>query len=408
MPEVEKEGIQNWERSSYYSGYRSRGSANLPFSSGIESLLDSGQMYSDYHAGPPYHTGSAWWLSKTDFVVHPIQNAVRNDSQGRVLFQGNVYGIVQGTSTPNNSAYADADLIAKGTTAIARVEPSRSNLDIAVTAAELRREGISIPFRAVRWKELSSEIRKIHRHGSDLFLSYQFGWKPLIDEIKTFCKSVDKFDRTWRQYKKDQDTLIKRRYVYQGQPDTILLREDRAIPRPTSFNTFGTGWSTVTRKDEAWFEGAFRYYLPMSKTQMEDMSKYATYARKILGVKLDPEVLYNLSPWSWAADWFTNTGDVVHNISAMGRDGLTMQYGFMMGSSIFSEEHTCNFSWNNFGVDSKVPPGSGTSYYRRRRVYKKRIVASPYGFGLSDGDLSVRQKAIIAALGLSAGGSKVR
>jgi hypothetical protein len=186
-------------------------------------------------------------------------------------------------------------------------------------------------------------------------------------------------------------------------PYTVNLFSGQAQPRPNDFNVFGSGVATVRREDKAWFEGAFRYYLPMGQTQEEKMQRYVIYARKIMGIKLDPEVLWNLAPWSWAVDWFVNAGDVIHNISALGRDGLVMQYGFAMASSEWTEDHACSFE---YGVGF-TKSASGSSAYMRKRTYKKRIPASPYGFGLLDADLTSRQKAIIAALGLQTGGSKV-
>jgi hypothetical protein len=132
----------------------------------------------------------------------------------------------------------------------------------------------------------------------------------------------------------------------------------------------------------------FIYYLPTGDSAREKISRYGAYARKLLGIDLTPEVLWNLSPWSWAADWFSNTGDVMHNISAFGSDGLVMRNGYTMCHSGLTQ------------VDS----GSYSGFYQvktRVRETKTRHVATPYGFGVSYDGLSARQIATVAALGLS-------
>jgi hypothetical protein len=78
----------------------------------------------------------------------------------------------------------------------------------------------------------------------------------------------------------------------------------------------------------------------------------------------------------------------MHNVSAFGTDGLVMRNGYIMCHS---------------GKES-VDSGSFKGHYQTKTVVserKTRHVASPFGFGLVDADLSSRQLAIMAALGLS-------
>jgi hypothetical protein len=118
------------------------------------------------------------------------------------------------------------------------------------------------------------------------------------------------------------------------------------------------------------------------------MAYWQSQANRLLGVKLSPDTVWNLNPWTWAADWFANTGDLMTNVSNMGQDGLVLQYGYMMASEEVS----------TYSVASK----NGAVTSRTRLVKRaKRIPASPYGFGVSLSTLTARQLAIITALGLS-------
>jgi len=122
------------------------------------------------------------------------------------------------------------------------------------------------------------------------------------------------------------------------------------------------------------------------------MAAWHSHARKILGVGLTPDTVWNLNPWTWAADWFANTGDLMTNVSNMGQDGLLMQYGYQM-----AEETVKTYTVARL---ASIPSASATTTRTRIQKRAKRIPSSPYGFGVTLSTLSARQLAIIAALGL--------
>jgi hypothetical protein len=157
----------------------------------------------------------------------------------------------------------------------------------------------------------------------------------------------------------------------------------------------------MTQTKKTWFSGCFTYHLPVSDSQLGKAQTYLAYADKLLGVEPTPQQIWQSSPWTWALDWFANTGDVINNISQLGRDGLVMKYGYLM------DYVSTKDVWS---ADAMV---SGTAHYSegytvRVRENKKRIPASPYGFGVSDTTLSAVQKAVIAALSLQLVGKGAR
>jgi len=114
----------------------------------------------------------------------------------------------------------------------------------------------------------------------------------------------------------------------------------------------------------------------------------------LLGWKVTPETLWNIAPWSWAVDWFTNTGDVMTNISNLGKDGLVLQYGYSMSHRLREAR----------GVGVFRERGSSNDITLSRTwlsEWKQRMPATPYGFGVDLGGLTPKQIAIVAALGLS-------
>jgi len=131
----------------------------------------------------------------------------------------------------------------------------------------------------------------------------------------------------------------------------------------------------------------------------EKLDHWDAEANKLFGTRLTPEVVWNLAPWSWAADWFGNTGDVLANISALGADSLVLKYGYIMRQERVMD-HT---SWE--GYINTQPDGHGARFIRIREAYgyetKLRLRATPYGFGIDMGGFSPRQIAISAAVGVN-------
>jgi len=108
-------------------------------------------------------------------------------------------------------------------------------------------------------------------------------------------------------------------------------------------------------------------------------------------MEITPEVLWNLAPWSWAADWFGNIGDVMHNVSALGRDGLVMEYGYVMNERKTDASYVCRSRLGTYTRDV-------TTVDRRRWA-----AISPYGFSVSWDGLTPKQLAVVTALGLTRG-----
>lgn len=115
----------------------------------------------------------------------------------------------------------------------------------------------------------------------------------------------------------------------------------------------------------------------------------------MFGLRLDPELLWNLAPWSWALDWVGNYGDVIGNISAFTQDGLVMNYGYMM------EHITVDTSYVLVGLALKGNASDVNPIQVISQEVKSRRRATPYGFGKNPDSFSNRQWSIIAALGIS-------
>lgn len=311
---------------------------------------------------------------------------------------------------PTSAVWPSLPLVSKdylyglGATAIARCEPTSPSADLAVSLAEIVREGMpTIPFKqslkAIRERKFS-EVAGEH-------LNMEFAVKPLISEVRKFAQAVIKSDEIMRQYDRDSGRVVRRRYVF---PQEVTVEELSrqtgqgcfpALPTPMYLpsGNLGTLVRTRTTRVDTWFSGAFTYRVPYATIQGQtSFARDAARARKLLGLRLDAEVLWNLAPWSWFVDWFVSAGQVIHNLEAFATDSLVMQYGYLMQK--VSIEDTYSHSGLSF-----LDGPTGEIQFTLGTVSKTRVKAHPYGFGVLDADLTSRQMAILAAIGIS--GSRV-
>lgn len=366
--------------------YRTRSIFTQPFGP-TQSVIfnDTAQIVSTGHAGWQRNTdgdsGGPFYLKKDTQLVYP----------GR--YEGPLFSGTFACGTPSGFQYpwtgytspSNPQLDAKGTTAIARVEPTKSYADVATFIGELRADGLP----RLRPEVTRAQVKRARAAGSD-YLNVEFGWRPMVTDLRKMAHAVVNSHEILSNYRSHgRGQKIRRRYAFPTQSESYSGNFSNFLPIPTAVNQFGTGSAFAHRQQDMWFSGAFRYHVPVGDDFMNRLQIYRSDAQKLLGVDLTPEVVWNVSPWSWLVDWQTNTGDVLHNISAMGRDGLVMQYGYMMCTSSFEESRCARFG------------AAGYASISSASVIKIRRPATPFGFGVDLTALTARQAAILVALGLS-------
>lgn len=281
-----------------------------------------------------------------------------------------------------------------GTTAISRCAPTKPLVDGAVAIAELVREGIPHAPGESLLNE-TKKLKRLSKNVGDEYLNVEFGWKPMVNDLMSFVASVDETEKHLQQLERNSGRTVRRKYNF---PESVSSSESTTSHAgyPTTTNmSNGVGTRKLVTKTEVstWFEGAFMYHFDLSGSDSRSQIRNAaTKARHLYGLKLTPDVLWNLTPWSWAADWVGNIGDVMTNVSLFSTDGLVMPYGYIMRTSKVSRTYT--LVTTAFGK----PYTSEIEYFWEQKC---RLPATPFGFGLSFDGFSSRQLAIIAALGLT-------
>jgi hypothetical protein len=237
------------------------------------------------------------------------------------------------------------------------------------------------------------------------YLNVEFGWKPFINDLQKTAKSLLRAQSILDQYEKDSGKLVRRRYEFPVERDSGIVTVRNNTSPWISPDALDYDWPNASKgkvirshsvTKRRWFSGAFTYYVPPAYTGSlrTDVARQVIQARKLLGLSLTPDVVWNLFPWSWAVDWFTNTSDVLQNWTDWAIDNQVLAYGYMMEHSISKYTYT-------FDGPTGFIAGGRPGVVRSTTEVKQRTQATPYGFGLTIGDFSPRQLAIVAALGLS-------
>lgn len=328
--------------------------------------------------------GGPWYATK--LTEHVSGTYASNFTNGGYVYTGPF--TVGGGASPSITAYdipSEIDLTLHGTTMVARSLPTNPAMDLAVALGEAR-EGLP---SAVGWRTFKDRTAVARNAGSE-YLNIEFGWKPLVSDVKSFAKTVQSSADIWSNYRKGSAKKTRVGYHLEDLEKSNLQEDVLFAPLPASFPSTLRGSYHEAYTTHTWFKGCFRYYIPSPVGLDSKFAYWKSQASKLFGLRLTPEVLWNLSPWTWAADWFSNAGDVLHNVSQLGNDGLVMQYGYAMSEQ--KRTFTRTASTFHSGLTAKRVTEAKSM---------RRVAATPYGFGVDLSTLSGRQTAVLVALGLS-------
>jgi len=299
-----------------------------------------------------------------------------------------------------------AEINMDGARAINRTLPTKSVAGLMQFLGELREQLPQITGHAiVRARGGPSGLGQEH-------LNIQFGWRPFVSDLQRFARSVLIGNNLLRQYMRDSGRQVRRRTtLFEGQSEKSKPGEFGIVyPRielglPFEPFTFLGSVTQATISDvtyqRVWFSGAYTYLIADLSSWIKRAERYDQQANHLLGTRLTPSVLWELTPWSWMIDWFGNFGAVVENANALTSDSLVLRYGYIMHHYKVTREVTVKVMDKNFN-----PLPDITAYFTTDS--KVRTRATPYGFGLDLSNLNPRQWAILGALGLTSSPRSLR
>lgn len=286
--------------------------------------------------------------------------------------------------------FTSPNLIPYMSTLYERMRPDRPEFNFGVSIAELK----DLPRLFSNLQEMMSK-RPNTRTASKAYLDWQFGVKPIINDIKNLLNAAENVDKRLRQLIRDNGKPVRRRM-------TITLSDSQPTnTRHTSYGVLGhilptqfydyVPYEDVTTKITESVTGVarFRYHLPTDLIGRPNISRIK---RKLYGLDFNASNVYAVVPFSWLVDWFTNLGTIIASLSNGVADRLAADYFYIIYKR---EEITTKVSQGSI----LGQPVSCTSVHTRK--WYERVEGTPFHPSITGTNLNNTQLAILGALGHS-------
>jgi hypothetical protein len=260
-------------------------------------------------------------------------------------------------------------------------------------------------------KSFRKEIRRrygrmLPKESANQFLNQQFGWVPFLKDLQDVYSVHQQARALKSQISRDNNTWIKRRRVDPTVESATVVYETHTHPGCQPWGQYFSGMYdasslhhtiTLIEMTEVWYEGSFKYYRPefdwdagTAKGPLAALQREMA----IYGADLNPVLVWKVTPWSWLVDWFTNASAAIQRAQDWGSDSMVARYMYLMHRRRRIFELRSRFTT----IDGKH---HDYFWYRSADIKRRQPADSPFTFSLSSGDLSARQFAILAALGIS-------
>ncbi len=263
------------------------------------------------------------------------------------------------------------------------------------------------------WKSRYKYFKDGARTAGGEFLNAQFGWAPIIRDVQAGLEILLSLDRAL--YSPDDTRRSRDSVVFSGSGEqsrnetwTLEAPLSRAVNQyqsklvvnkytanpnfdPSSSYSLFTKTSAST---EITLRTTARFATGLAPGSASN--GYVDRAIDLLGLRLTPEVLWDLTPWSWMIDWFSNVGTIVQNLQTLGLSNAFLNYAYttvrvITNSTAYAKPpaNTSSTVWNGNFIQNEVVDA------------KVRLAASPFGFGVDLSSLNASQWSILVALGLA-------
>jgi hypothetical protein len=344
-----------------------------------------------YDFGPDFYTKYVGGFIPNGFGPYGISHEIAHD----VGLEGNPYGPSYGSAQPLSSA------------AYNRFKPKIAKAGLGQALAEIRD---LLPMLKTSAKGFHEIWKSLGGHQSEFgpkavaehFVNHEFGWLPFINDIRQISdvyqntvKYVRHLRRSNNQWTRRSGTIHDNGEVtdpveYKDLVGLVLPALPSAYYSDTALANGIRVESTAYRqdRDHAWFVGHFKQYIPELGEEDSNYNKIVNRVH-LYGARISPSLIWKVTPWTWAVDWFSNTGDIISNaednlfgLVSLGACTMRTVTTRAVNNSIIhlkNEDISCSWSQE---ITSKTRHGGG-----------------PFGFDLEFDDFNPTQLAILSAIG---------
>lgn len=363
----------------------------ITYGLGNESIHDA------IHPGPPYKTGGELYHYRVREQFMPVDFSSISvypylDSSGTIVTRRPPSTFLDwawlGSPTTFNPAHQ------YGATAWNRFKPGKPVIDLGVTIAEFKQ----IP--QLLLKRFDSV-----KHIANNNLAVQFGWAPLLADARKMATLQTTVAAKLAQLRRDNGKGVRRRGVLVNEVQTgqeivcdgVNSANSEVYQYGYNHNNMGAAvpftYTEWLESHKVWFSARFRYWIPDIGTQQWE----ARAIKTLMGLDITPSLAWEIMPWSWLVDWFSNVGDVVSNMTENAAENLVADYAFIMRERKLSQRTYSRFTlakrWGG------IQPAFSMHSLEQIEQYRDR--AHPYGFSADWSSLSASQLSILGSLGIT-------
>lgn len=366
---------------------------------------------------PQYDAGHEFYTTRTSTrISHPSVTLSTFRDGKRYVYEGPLVPNINSSSQwvfPPVRKMSTNDINLYGNRAISAVAPTAPQASAATTISELMLDGLP---SLVGLSALRSASNPTRGAGGE-YLNAQFGWAPMISDLKSIVRALKKSSQTIQQLQRDSGRNVRRRFSFPVQMSSIeatyVVSGNASVfyGVNAAHDLGGTTTDGVSRKtvsmsqllrQEMWFAGSFTSYFPTPTGWVDKVSDFEKKADAILGTRLTPEVLWEIAPWSWLVDWKLAIGDFLSAATLRSNPDFVIRYGYLMRHT--REDFLYSAPYHRFYNGVRV----GSPTLRLRRETKERRRSTPFGFGITETDINPFRWSILAALGMTKGPNILR
>jgi len=357
-----------------------------------------------------YDTGNEFYTSRRWHEFDTLNCVMTNPTTpgARYEYRGYIYPSSEldaGVSYPDLSTFESSPTKIKsdGANAIRRTIPTAPEAGLAQFLGELKEQLPSL----VGLHTLRNGLTPAS--AGNEYLNVEFGIKPFISDLEKLAQAVFTVNKLTRQirFQRNSDQLVRRKITLYDDY-TSNMRSNRSHfnaymhsdgfinPISRYYSSIGATQVVELIHNRVTFSGAYTYHLAEGHSFFDKMERYEQLANHLLGTRITPSLVWELTPWSWLIDWFSDTGTFISNVSALSSDALVLRYGYIM--------HELHVQRVTTQVEMQPLPGvtaPTTCSHTEHFHSKRRTRATPYGFGIDLNALSAKRWAILSALGLT-------
>lgn len=387
------------------------------------------RTWDEVHDGPPYLSGGPF----NTIRISPCDPPMGVYGTGVHMHQNGVKRYVGGFTVPDNgdwmSTMSDSTIVGYlsgapgnypsmdgwGDKAYQSGKPKLEKAGGGVFLAEARDLPRMMKTSAKGFHELwklsggnTSSVRMHPKKAADQFLNDQFGWSPFLKDLGKFYHAFDRSAEHISRLTSENGQWVRKRGTLKSDTTRTLVAAGGGIPLfPNTTFTSGSPTWFPAGNGPMWaiydevstiitYSAKFRYFRPeFDRPSPDYMSVMNRMKRQmsLYGLRVNPSNIYKATPWTWAADWVSNLGDLVDRANDQLVDSIANKYLFVMQHQVLIRRFT-----------QTIPFVSGTVSLEFTRFIETKQRAeglSPYGFSLSLANLTPRQLAIAGALGIS-------